>query len=166
MGIEYALQSDPGLVRKNNEDSCLALPEMALFAVADGMGGHNAGEIASALAVETLSKQAEQLSGLMVKPPWWRRLFKRSPDFNPILFLQEAVTAANTAIYEAARASPSHHFSVTGWRQETVHFTRMSAATSWASARGGRTRARWSRSTPRKTSRPLRQTCCGESLNT
>jgi len=108
MGIEYAVQSDPGLVRENNEDSYLALPEVALFAVADGMGGHNAGEVASALAVKTMSKQAELLAELMVKLPWWRRLFKRPPDFNPILFLQEVVTQANAAIYEAARASPQY----------------------------------------------------------
>lgn len=108
MGIEYAAQSDPGLVRENNEDSYLALPEAALFAVADGMGGHNAGEIASNLAVETLTKQAERLSELMVKPHWWRRLFKRTPDFNPILFLEKVVTEANTAIYEAARSSPQY----------------------------------------------------------
>ncbi len=108
MGIEYALLSDPGLVRENNEDSCIALPEAALFAVADGMGGHNAGEVASALAVETLTKQAGRLSELMAKPPWWRRLFKRPPDFSPILFLQDMVTAANTAIFEAARTSPQH----------------------------------------------------------
>jgi serine/threonine protein phosphatase PrpC len=105
MGLEYAVKSDPGLVRENNEDSYLALPEVALFAVADGMGGHNAGEVASALAVEALGKQAERLPELMAKPPWWRRLFRRRPEFNPILFLQEVVTQANTAIFNAAKAS-------------------------------------------------------------
>lgn len=45
----------PGRVRKANEDNCLSDPELGLFIVADGMGGHNAGEVASELAVETIA---------------------------------------------------------------------------------------------------------------
>jgi serine/threonine protein phosphatase PrpC len=47
-------QSDGGKVRRRNEDSFLVLPERSLFVVADGMGGHAGGDVASALAVETL----------------------------------------------------------------------------------------------------------------
>jgi len=46
--------SDAGPVRKNNEDSCAVEPELQVYVVADGMGGHNAGEVASRLAVEAL----------------------------------------------------------------------------------------------------------------
>jgi serine/threonine protein phosphatase PrpC len=52
---------ETGCVRKNNEDSFLIMPEYDLYAVADGMGGHNAGEVASALAIEELKKRAPQL---------------------------------------------------------------------------------------------------------
>ena len=48
--------SDPGCVRKNNEDYFLLAPEMGLYIVADGMGGAQAGERASKLAVETVAK--------------------------------------------------------------------------------------------------------------
>jgi len=46
--------SDPGRVRKANEDTYACLDELGLFVVADGMGGHSAGEIASRLAVEAI----------------------------------------------------------------------------------------------------------------
>jgi protein phosphatase len=47
--------SDPGCVRDNNEDCYLLLPETGLYVVADGMGGAQAGEHASKLAVDTLA---------------------------------------------------------------------------------------------------------------
>jgi protein phosphatase len=46
--------SDPGPVRPNNEDCFLTDEELSLFVVADGMGGHAAGEVASRLAVEAI----------------------------------------------------------------------------------------------------------------
>ena len=49
----YAI-SDPGLVRKGNEDGFICSQPLQLFVVADGMGGHSAGEVASRLALEAV----------------------------------------------------------------------------------------------------------------
>jgi protein phosphatase len=55
--------SDPGCVRTNNEDYYLVAPSLGLYAVADGMGGAQAGEHASKLAVETLWEEVYQSNG-------------------------------------------------------------------------------------------------------
>src|SRR5439155_20097344 len=48
--------SDVGLQREHNEDSFVVLKEYDLYVVADGMGGHRAGDVASKLATETISE--------------------------------------------------------------------------------------------------------------
>lgn len=81
MKLSWGASTDMGMVRQQNEDSFLA--EEGLYVVADGMGGHNAGEVASALAV-TAMKSA--LRG----------------GVSDAGRLREAVQQANTAIYTAS----------------------------------------------------------------
>ena len=79
--LTYAARTDVGLVREHNEDSLVAYPP--LFAVCDGMGGHEAGEVASRIAVETLVKEA--------------------PSTADGTGLEHAIIAANHAVIDGAR---------------------------------------------------------------
>lgn len=104
MKIQYAAKTDPGKKRDNNEDNLLTLPEQGLFLVADGMGGHNAGEVASAIAIETVTKEAARLPALNARLPWWKRLFSgKKPPFNPVEWLHQTITKANARIWEASQ---------------------------------------------------------------
>jgi protein phosphatase len=95
--VEAGVATDPGCVRAVNEDALRVIrpttPEGVaqfgvLAVVCDGMGGHEAGEIASHLALETIVKRLE------------------SDDRDPPVALMRAVQAANRAIFDAAQANP------------------------------------------------------------
>jgi serine/threonine protein phosphatase PrpC len=53
--LEFSAVTHPGLERENNEDCFLSLPEKGLWLIADGMGGHEAGEVASAIVRDTVN---------------------------------------------------------------------------------------------------------------
>jgi PPM family protein phosphatase len=87
--MQVGSRSDTGHVRKRNEDALLVEPDRGLFAVADGMGGHPAGDVASALAVDRL-----------------RESLGRDDGSDPGRRLAEALEEAHASVLADAEATP------------------------------------------------------------
>jgi PPM family protein phosphatase len=58
--IEFGAQSDTGCVRENNEDTFRTAPELSLFVLCDGMGGLEAGEVASRMAADAVLEHCRE----------------------------------------------------------------------------------------------------------
>ncbi|MBL8603422.1 MAG: Stp1/IreP family PP2C-type Ser/Thr phosphatase [Myxococcales bacterium] len=98
--VEHAARTDVGRKRSHNEDAFNVVTEDQLFMVADGMGGHNAGEVASAMAVELVS----QFFGDARRDPPVLWPYKVSHDeSHDAETLAIAVQYANLRIFESAR---------------------------------------------------------------
>ena len=102
--LEIFSETHPGMVRSHNEDSVAAEPTCGLVVLADGMGGYNAGEVASGIAVSVVATEVSQ------------RLQSASPadrdDENAedlaVQLLRDNIRKANASIFNAAQSQPQY----------------------------------------------------------
>ena len=104
MRVIAAGRTDVGLQREHNEDSFCLMGEYGLFVVADGMGGHRAGDVASRLATDTISAFFQTTAREDATWPF---------HYDPTLSAEEnrlitGIKVANKSIYEASGRSRDH----------------------------------------------------------
>jgi len=110
MKVIVAGKTDKGLKRKLNEDNILLANDLGLYVIADGMGGHKAGEVASRMAVETMAD-------------YWDKLKNHNPPsfFEPITsdisenakHLVNSITLSNIIVHEAQKKPEYHRMGTT-----------------------------------------------------
>jgi serine/threonine protein phosphatase PrpC len=97
--LQTFAQTDTGRVRDHNEDSVGSDPETGLFVLADGMGGYNAGEVASGIAVKTvmgLVRDACSVQALELAD-------SATGKSRPAIILRDAVMRANKLIHQTSK---------------------------------------------------------------
>jgi protein phosphatase len=105
--IEIVGHTDPGMVRSHNEDSIANDTKSGLAILADGMGGYNAGEVASGMATTVLMTELQ--SALAQHPP-----FTPDPEGGTeartyaARMLREQIAKANHSIYSASQSQPQY----------------------------------------------------------
>jgi PPM family protein phosphatase len=97
--VEVAALTDVGNVRQYNEDSVAVDTDRGILALADGMGGHRAGEVASRMATEILMTGLAAAAG---------RFRPNARQHNPALAVAECIKRANRTIFETGRADPRY----------------------------------------------------------
>jgi protein phosphatase len=100
--IQSVALTDTGKVREHNEDMIGAEVDIGLFVLADGMGGYNAGEVASGIAVKTiinLVRDAVAREDLSVRDP-------ETGLTRPSIILRDAIHRANKIIYHTSKTQP------------------------------------------------------------
>ena len=101
-GLHHAGMTDVGCVRKHNEDNLLMAQDLGLFVVADGLGGHAAGEVASQIVVETMGRF---VADTVEQERTWPVDYDAELSFNANR-LKAAVTLSDKAIAEDIRSNP------------------------------------------------------------
>ena len=91
--MHVGFKTDKGILRSSNEDACFVLLHDKVYILADGVGGGNSGEIASRTAVS-------EIANYVVKHPLSHLLDK----YEIVGYMRDAFEAANTKIYDMARA--------------------------------------------------------------
>lgn len=100
--LRFVGQTDTGKVREHNEDTIAFDADIGLLVLADGMGGYNAGEVASGIAVKTivnLVRESVESQDLTIVDP-------TTGLTRPSIILRDAIARANKIIYQTARTQP------------------------------------------------------------
>ncbi|MEP7180632.1 MAG: protein phosphatase 2C domain-containing protein [Betaproteobacteria bacterium] len=98
--IAMAAVTDVGNVRQFNEDSIVTDAELGVAALADGMGGHRAGEVASHMATQII------LSGLQIRVAQFR---SGAGQPSPLRAIDQSINRANQAVFDAAQRQATYH---------------------------------------------------------
>lgn len=93
MQLRFGFATDVGRKRAKNQDAVAAVPELGLFIVADGMGGHNGGETASSMTVEIITDVVRKADA--------------QGKWTPRRVLTDAIQTANHLIYERSAREPA-----------------------------------------------------------
>lgn len=101
--VEGAAHSDVGRVRRENQDAFGVFPDLGCYVVADGLGGHRAGEVASRMAVDTLRDTLKELDDDDLTPVTDPKGFTSIGGRRLVIAVEEA----NRRIREASQ-TPSH----------------------------------------------------------
>ena len=117
MRIDVAGRSHVGMKRNHNEDAFLVLSDERLYSVADGMGGHAMGEIASRIAIEELAEFYKRTS--RDADLTWPFKMDRTRNYEENR-LATGIKLANARIYEAASSDPNYRGM--GTTIVTLHF--------------------------------------------
>lgn len=101
--LDIVTRSDPGSVRTNNEDAVMANPARGFAVLADGMGGYNAGEVASGMATALLGTELE--NAFLEREP--SSMDASGKSFAHVV-LEREMARVNAAIYQAAQSQPQY----------------------------------------------------------
>ncbi|MBI2961490.1 MAG: Stp1/IreP family PP2C-type Ser/Thr phosphatase [Betaproteobacteria bacterium] len=102
--LEIAAATDPGMVRSHNEDSIAADPSKGLVVLADGMGGYNAGEVASGMATTVITTELQHV--LEEHAPY--DIDEQSGQRLAQKLIAAQIAKANTSIYQASQSQPQY----------------------------------------------------------
>ncbi len=98
--IDFAEMTDTGRVREHNEDAIGSVPDIGLMVLADGMGGYNAGEVASEIAVKTVRDMATEGAGRENRD----EIDPHSGLMRQSIVLRDAIYRANKIIFQTAQS--------------------------------------------------------------
>lgn len=99
-----ATATHTGMVRSHNEDSVNAETDIGLAVLADGMGGYNAGEVASGIATALITNETRSALGRLNL----QEVDKQTGEPTPIQLLRDVVVRANTSIFQSANSQPQY----------------------------------------------------------